>query len=188
MGAFPGGSAGKNPLAIARDVILISGLGRSPGRGHGNPLQYSCLENPMDRGAWWATVCGVAKNQTQLKQLSTHACLLKISSVFLFPFHFLLLRVKHLGSRTFHSKCVYGGIKKSHHACPRKQIYDVVFAFQGDFQHRDSLLQSKNNRSLSLSVKRMKEKSEKAGLKLNIQKTKIMSSGQTTSWNSSHPH
>ena len=44
----------------------ISGLGRSPGGGHGNPLQYSCLENPMDRGAWWATAHGVAKSQTRL--------------------------------------------------------------------------------------------------------------------------
>ena len=44
---------------------LIPGLGRSPGEGRGNPLQYSCLENPMDRGAWWATVHGVTKSQTQ---------------------------------------------------------------------------------------------------------------------------
>ena len=44
-----------------RDADLISGSGRSPGGGHGNPLQYSCLENPMDRGAWWATVYGVTK-------------------------------------------------------------------------------------------------------------------------------
>ena len=51
----------------------IHGLGRSPGEGSGNPLQYSCLENPMDRGACWATVHGVAKSRTQLKQLSTHA-------------------------------------------------------------------------------------------------------------------
>ena len=47
-----------------RDIGLIPGLGRSPGGGHGNPLQYSCLGNPMDRGAWWATVYGVAKSQT----------------------------------------------------------------------------------------------------------------------------
>ena len=47
--------------------------GLIPGRGNHNPLQYSCLENPMDRGAWQATVHGVAKSQTQLKQLSTHA-------------------------------------------------------------------------------------------------------------------
>ena len=44
-----------------RDVGLIPGLGRYPGEGHGNSLQYSCLENPLDRGAWWATVHGVAK-------------------------------------------------------------------------------------------------------------------------------
>ena len=51
----------------------IPGLGRSLGGGHGNPLQYSCLENPMDRGAWWATVHRVAKSQTQLKRLNTQA-------------------------------------------------------------------------------------------------------------------
>ena len=50
-----------------RDVGLTPGLGRSPGRGNGNPLQYSCLENPMDTGAWWATVHRVAKSQAQLK-------------------------------------------------------------------------------------------------------------------------
>ena len=57
-----------------RDASLIPGSGRSPGGGHGNPLQYSCLENPMDRGAWWATVHGVAKTQTRLKRMSTLLC------------------------------------------------------------------------------------------------------------------
>ena len=56
-----------------KDVGSIPGLGRFPGRGHGNPLQYSCLENAMDRGAWQATVHGIAKSWTQLKGLSTHA-------------------------------------------------------------------------------------------------------------------
>ena len=56
-----------------REVGLIPALGRSPGGGQGNPLQYSSLENPMDRGAWWATVHRFANNQTQLKRLSTHA-------------------------------------------------------------------------------------------------------------------
>ena len=56
-----------------RDAALIPGLGRCPGVGHGNPLQYSCLENPMDRGACWDTVHGVTKSRTQLKRLSTHA-------------------------------------------------------------------------------------------------------------------
>ena len=54
-----------------RNVGLIPGLERYPGEGNGNPAQYSCLENPMDRGAWQATVHGVAKSQTQLKRLST---------------------------------------------------------------------------------------------------------------------
>ena len=60
----------KNPPANAgdvRDMGSIPALGRSPGGGHGNPLQYSCLENPMDRGAWWAIVRGVSKSQPQLE-------------------------------------------------------------------------------------------------------------------------
>ena len=61
---FPGGSAVKNPSANAGDVGLIPGWGRSPGRRNGSPLQYSCLENPMDRGAWRATVHRVAELDT----------------------------------------------------------------------------------------------------------------------------
>ena len=56
----------KNLLAKAGNVSQIPGLGRSPGEGNDNPLQYSCLENPMDRGAWWAIVHEVAKSQTQV--------------------------------------------------------------------------------------------------------------------------
>ena len=55
-----------------RDAGLIPGLGKSPGEGNGNPLQYSCLENPIDRGAWQAIVHGVAKSWTWLKQVSTY--------------------------------------------------------------------------------------------------------------------
>ena len=58
---FPGASVVKNLPAVAGDVGSIPGLGRSPGGGYGNPLQYSCLENPMDRGAWQVTVHGVEK-------------------------------------------------------------------------------------------------------------------------------
>ena len=58
---FPRGTVAKNPPARARDAGLMPGSGRSPGEGSGNPLQYSCLGNPMDRGAWRATVHGVAK-------------------------------------------------------------------------------------------------------------------------------
>ena len=66
----------KNPPARAGDkrgLGSIPGSGRSPGGGNGNPLQYSCLKNSMDRGAWGTTVLRVTKHQTQLKRLSTHA-------------------------------------------------------------------------------------------------------------------
>ena len=64
---FPGGSDGKEFACNAGDLGLIPGWGRSPGGGHGNPLQYSCLENPMERGAWWATDHRVAKSRTWQK-------------------------------------------------------------------------------------------------------------------------
>ena len=63
---FPRGSDGKVSAYDAGDLGSIPGWGRSPGEGNGNPLQDSCLENPMDGGAWWATVHGVAKSRTQL--------------------------------------------------------------------------------------------------------------------------
>ena len=61
---LPSGSVVKNPPANAEDTGLVPGLGRTPGEGNGNPLQYSCLGNFMDRGTWQATVHGVAKTQT----------------------------------------------------------------------------------------------------------------------------
>ena len=67
---FTGGSNGKESVYSAGDLGSIPGLGRSPGGGHGNPLQYSCLENPMDRGAWQTTVCG-CKESDMIEQLST---------------------------------------------------------------------------------------------------------------------
>ena len=70
---FPGGSDSKESACNAGGQGSIPGLGRSPGGGHGNPLQYSCLENPMDRGAWRATVHGVTKSRTRLRLLSTQA-------------------------------------------------------------------------------------------------------------------
>ena len=63
---FPGGIEDKVSACNAGDLGLIPGLGRSPGEGNGNPLQYSCLEKSMDRGAWRATVHRVAKSRTQL--------------------------------------------------------------------------------------------------------------------------
>ena len=67
---FPGGSDGKASACNEGDPGSIPGLGRSPGEGNGNPLQYSCLENPMDRGPWEATVHGVTKSQTQLSDFT----------------------------------------------------------------------------------------------------------------------
>ena len=67
MLGFPGGAVVKNLLCSAGEIeesSSIPGLGRSPAGGNDNPLQYSCLENPMDRGGWQATVCGVTKSQT----------------------------------------------------------------------------------------------------------------------------
>ena len=72
---FPGGSDSKDSACNAGDLGSIPGLGRSPGEGHGNSFKYSCLENPMDRGAWQATVSRVAQSQIKLKQLSMYASL-----------------------------------------------------------------------------------------------------------------
>ena len=67
---FPDGSEVKASARNAGDLRSIPGLGRSPGEGNGNPLQYSCLEKPMDGGAWWATVHGVAKSRTRLSDFT----------------------------------------------------------------------------------------------------------------------
>ena len=67
---LPGGSDGKAPVYNVGDWGSIHGSGRSPGEGNGNPLQHYCLENPMDRGAWWATVHGVTKSWARLSDFT----------------------------------------------------------------------------------------------------------------------
>ena len=89
---FPGGASGKEPacqctLAIT-DMSLIPGSGRSPGGGHSNPLQYSCLENPKDRGARQTAAHGVTQSGTRLKWCSMHVC---FPSLVLCPFHFYII-------------------------------------------------------------------------------------------------
>ena len=69
---FPGGSVVKKAPANAGDMGSIPGLGRSPEEGNGNPLQYSCLRNPIDRGAWWATVHGVRRESDMTEQLNNN--------------------------------------------------------------------------------------------------------------------
>ena len=76
---FPGGSDRKASAYSAGDPGSIPGFGRSPGGGNDNPLQYSCLENPMDGGAWQATVHGVKKSRTRLSDF-THSLTYKLSS------------------------------------------------------------------------------------------------------------
>ena len=75
---FPGGSVVKKLPASAEDLGSIPGLGRSPGGGRGNPLQYSCLENFVNRGAWWATGHGITELDTT-EQLNTHTCSIHMS-------------------------------------------------------------------------------------------------------------
>ena len=86
----PGGSVvkKKNFHTNAGDSGCIPGWGRSPGKGNGNPLQYSCLENSMDRGAWWATVHGVAKSQTLLSDETTAMVVLWIYNMSKLLLHF----------------------------------------------------------------------------------------------------
>ena len=69
---FPGASEGKESACHAEDIGSIPGLGRSSGEGHGNLLQYSCLENSMGSEAWWATVHGIAKSRTRLGDQHMH--------------------------------------------------------------------------------------------------------------------
>ena len=87
----------KNPPANAGDTRLRfdSWVRKISWRRHGNPLQYSCLGNPVDRGAWWSTVHGVTKSRTQLKRLSTHTCkALKSNSYYkISKGHFIFLKL-----------------------------------------------------------------------------------------------
>ena len=85
---FPGGSEVKASDCSVGDLGLIPGSGRSPGEGNGNPLQYSCLENPMDGGAWWATVHGVTKSWTPMSDLTYYITNCYSPNVYFFIFIF----------------------------------------------------------------------------------------------------
>ena len=78
---MPGGSDGKASAYNAGDSGSIPGLGRSPGEENGNPLQYSCLENSMDGGAWWATVHGVTKSRTRLRDFNVNVSTTVVATV-----------------------------------------------------------------------------------------------------------
>ena len=106
---FPGGCMVKDPATNAGDLCSIPWSGRSPGGGHGNPLSISCLENPMDRGAWRATIYRVTESGTWLKWLSMHALTLT----------FVTCRVKHEASLTAH---LIVRLSHSVFAAPRKWV------------------------------------------------------------------
>ena len=100
---LPGNSAGKKSTCNAGDLGSIPGLGRSPGGQHGNPLQNSCLENPMDRGAWQATVHRVINSWTQLSDQAQHSTASSCASWGLWqhsPSPPLLLWLSHLGLKS----------------------------------------------------------------------------------------
>ena len=95
---FPDGSVVNGVPANAGDLGSIPGSGRSPAEGNGNPLQYSCLENPMDRGAWQATVHRVTKSWIQLKWLSTHTCTpISVVGMALVPSHRGMMKMRSKG-------------------------------------------------------------------------------------------
>ena len=101
---FPGGSEVKASASNAGNPGSIPGLGRSPGEGNGNPLQYSCLENPMDGGAWQATVHGVAKTGTWLNDLTS----LDFNIINLFTFNFQKHPFSPPGLNNLHNiLCIY---------------------------------------------------------------------------------
>ena len=105
---FPDGSEVKASACNAGDLGLIPGSGRSPGEGNGNPLQYSCLENPMDRGAWWPTVHRVTKSRTWLSDF-THGLLQGTNSPC--SFKFLMMGFKPSLSSGFSGYCFLCGNK-----------------------------------------------------------------------------
>ena len=99
---FPGGSDSKESTCNARDLGLIPGSGGSLGEGHGSPFQYSHLENPRDRGAWWATVHGITKSWKQLSDLTHKFQSIWLSQDFFLSFQSeyssLIIRIYHFSS------------------------------------------------------------------------------------------
>ena len=182
---FPGGSVVKILPVNAGDTVSIPGLGRCPGGGNGTPLQYSCLDNPMNRGAWRATVHGVAKSQIWL---SIHAqCFLCGSHENWLENHYLInmcrdswvassLANLHIQSENLLAT-LWWQIKVSHgpqslgNAWWLGQAISII-----------GILPLTSEEELKSLLMKVKEESKNVGLKFNIQKTKIMASGPITPW------
>ena len=108
----------KNLPASAGDLGLIPGWGRSPGEGRGNPLQYSGLENPRDRGAWWAAIYGVTQSRTWLKRLSSSSKQLRLSPVaFLCPVFHNVFLMHHIVTHLCKEYNTFLRTKRVHSLC-----------------------------------------------------------------------
>ena len=157
---FPGGSEVNASACNAGDLGSIPGSGRSPGEGNGNPLQYSCLENPMDGGAWWATVHRVAKSQTRLSNF-THSLTQTLAGA-AYPGSWLLgylaltvwsgprvlLFSCSLGSALKHlTSCPFFKNLKGYYQVPLKQLWFRArhVLWQRHREHRQSLLEISNS-------------------------------------------
>ena len=102
--SFPGGSEGKESACSARDLGSIPGLGRSPGEGNGNPLQYFCLGNPMGRGAWWPTVSSWGQKESDMTEWLTPSLL--VNEKVLLKLRSELTLARHRGC-SFHVFIIY---------------------------------------------------------------------------------
>ena len=110
---LPGGSVGKESTCNTGDLGLIPGLGRSPGEGNGNPLQYSCLENPMDRGAWWATVHEVTRVGHNLATKPPNSWCVFIPNFLLLQVKFVGLTGRERGAKIIHILCKVFRLRKN---------------------------------------------------------------------------
>ena len=205
-----GGSDGKKSVCIASDLGSTTGLGRSPGRGHSNPLQYSCLDNSMEREVWWTIVCWVPASWTWLSDCVDHNKLWKILQEMGIQDHVICLLINlYAGQeatvRTGHGKTDRFQIRKlvrlgcilSPHLSNLYTEYitrnagldeakagtKIAWRNINNFRYADdTTLMAKSEEELKSLLMKVKEESEKYGLKLNIQKTKIMASCPITSW------
>ena len=110
---LPGGSVGKESTCNTGDLGLIPGLGRSPGEGNGNTLQYSCLENPMDRGAWQATVHEVTRVGHNLATKPPNSCCVFIPNFLLLQVKFVGLAGRERGAKIIHILCQVFRLRKN---------------------------------------------------------------------------
>ena len=136
---YIGGSLVKNPPANAGDVGSIPGLGRSPGEGNGNSLQYSCLGNHTDRGAWWVTIHGVTKESDTTDQLNNNYLFCRLLQDFK-----AMKMYGYLTEGTDSKGTVWPlfskGSTQGYHSYPYRQPFSEVLGFTSNFYHEYCIL------------------------------------------------